>query len=285
MRTLLAASTFVVAASACSSPNPGSRVERYTLRFEALVAGAPAECDRSYEGLGTGKVRAKIADLRLYVHDVRLVRQGGQEVPFELDDDGKWQRQGLALLDFEDGRGSCATGSPETHPTLEGRAPDHDDYVGIAFKVGVPAASNHLDAATAPPPLNSQGLWWSWRGGFKYMRTDLVLDDGAPFYFHLGATDCKGTVTAVETNVTCAAGNVANITLRGKDPTKSTVVFDLADLVAERDLAQKPDMKTDNVPGCMAFPGDPECPSMMGKLGLAFGSSAAGEATLFRWKP
>lgn len=91
----------------------------------------------------------RLLDFRLFVHDVELVRAGGEHVPFRLTEDGAWQRDGVALLDFEDGSGSCETGSADTNARLRGEAPQHEDYTGVAFTLGMPERRNHLDAATA----------------------------------------------------------------------------------------------------------------------------------------
>ncbi len=56
----------------------------------------------------------------------------------------------MALLDFEDGTGTCNTGSSAVNTSLRGKAKAYDDYTGVAFTVGVPERLNHLDAATAP---------------------------------------------------------------------------------------------------------------------------------------
>src|SRR5689334_1928446 len=87
----------------------------YTVTFTPLVAGAPFSCSQTYDNVGTTKSTIAPQDLRMYVHDVKLVRASGQAVPLQLKPDGKWQSDNVALLDFEDGSGSCMTASPETN--------------------------------------------------------------------------------------------------------------------------------------------------------------------------
>ncbi len=269
---------------ACGSDDDGdgaaaSRDVR--VEFSALVAGQPFACAATYAGLGTTGATVRPLDFRLYVHDVALVTRGGEAVPLELEEDGVWQRDGLALLDFEDGSGVCDTGSPETNVAVRGKVPARDDYAGLRFRLGVPQAMNHLDAATAPPPLNVPGLWWSWKGGYKFVRLDFATESGAPYYFHMGATTCEGEVGA---GFACAYGNLADVELEAFVPGASRVVLDVADFYADSNLSSQPDMETDFVAGCMAFAGDPECPAVFDKLGLSFEGTAPGPRpqSLFR---
>jgi uncharacterized repeat protein (TIGR04052 family) len=252
----------------------------FALQFAAKVGDEAFSCASSLEGVGTSKTSAKPLDFRMYVHDVRLVRGDGSEVPLSLEQDGQWQRDDIAFLDFEDGTGTCSTGSPQTRTEVVGRAPA-GDYAGVAFVLGLPAEMNHLDAATAPAPLNIPGMWWSWKGGYKFVRLDLETPVNPAYHFHLGATSCEGTV---HDGFSCAFANLPDIRLDGFDPASSTIVFDVASLYAKSDLDLPFDPMTDGVSGCMAFEGDPECPPVFEALGLSFeGQGPAGmEQTTFR---
>jgi uncharacterized repeat protein (TIGR04052 family) len=246
------------------------------LTFLPLVAGEAFSCSAHYAGLGTTKTTASPLDFRLYVHDVELIARGGERVPVLLDEDGTWQRSGVALLDFEDSTGSCNTGSPETNAHVRGTVPEHGDYVGVTWQVGLPPAMNHLDAATAPAPLNAPGMWWSWQGGFKYMRVDMATP-GNPngFFFHLGATSCDG---GVNPGFNCKYENVSSPVVMGFSLDKSQIALDVAPLYSGVDLDKQPDYKTDFVAGCMAFSGDPECPAMLAPLQLGFEGAAVATA-------
>jgi hypothetical protein len=60
------------------------------------------------------------------------------------------------------------------------------------------------------------------------------------------------------------------------------VQFDVAKLYAASDLDRQIDGRTDFVPGCMAFAGDPECPAVFSKLGLSVEANAlAPEQSIF----
>lgn len=249
-----------------------------TLTFEARIGDAPFACDAVFTGVGSSGAEVRPLDFRLYLHDLTLIRADGERVPLTVDDDGEWQRDGVALLDFEDATGTCATGSSGTNALVRGRAPA-GEYTGVAFTVGLPEAMNHLDAATAAAPLNSQGLWWSWAGGYKYMRLDLASTNQPAFYFHLGATACGGDPAA---GFTCKYPNLATVTLEGMTPGQDTIVIDGAAVFAGVDV-DRGEVMGDTLPGCMAFPGDPECPAMLGALGLGFeGAAPIAAQSVFR---
>lgn len=251
-----------------------------TLTFEPRIGDAPFACDAVFTGVGASDAEVRPLDFRLYLHDVHLIRDDGERVALSLDDDGEWQRDGVVLLDFEDATGTCATGSTETNFEVRGRAPAAT-YTGVEFTVGVPPAMNHLDGATAPAPLSTQGLWWSWAGGYKYMRLDLSSTNQKAFYFHLGATACGGDPAA---GFTCKHPNLATITLEGMTPGQDTIVLDGAAVFAGVDVDRGED-PADTLPGCMAFPGDPECPAMLGALGLGFeGAAPIADQSVFRVK-
>ncbi len=254
-----------------------------TLRFAPMFGERPFACGQEFTRVGTGASTVTPLDFRLYVHDLALVRAGGERVPVAVRDDGQWQRDGLVLLDFEDGSGACMTGSPATNLAVRGSVPDHDDYVGLEFVVGVPDAMNHLDGATAPAPQNAQGLWWTWAGGYKYVRLDVQPTTQPAFFYHLGATSCDGSV---QSGFTCAFDNLARITLETFDADRDEITVDAAQILAGVDVDQIPDGVADSLPGCMAFPGDPECPAMMSPLGLRFEDDApAGPQSFFNARP
>jgi len=233
------------------------------LPFEGRVGAKTFDCNSDYTGLGTAATDVRISDFRLYVHDVRLHRAGGDDVPVDLMQDGLWQYKNLALLDFEDKSGHCANGTGPTNTMVHGMVPE-GDYDGIAFKLGVPFDLNHADVATAPSPLNLSGLFWSWNGGYKFLRADSVpVAGGGAFNIHLGSTGCMGDPP--NSSVTsCARPNVVDIHLTGFDPTKNKVVIDYAALVEASDLSQD----KGGAPGCMSGQMDPECAPIFERLGI-----------------
>lgn len=268
-----------LALSACDSASE----RELSLRFAPMVGAKPFACGEEFSGVGTGGSTVTPLDFRLYVHDLALVRASGERVPIAVTDDGKWQHGGLVLLDFEDGSGACMTGSPATNLEVRGTVPDHADYVGLEFVVGVPDEMNHLDGATAPAPQNAQGMWWTWAGGYKYVRLEVQPTAQPVFFYHLGATSCDGSVQA---GFSCAFANLAKIGLDAFDPERDEIVVDAAQILAGVDVDKVPDGVTDTLPGCMAFSGDPECPAMLAPLGLRFeADGAAGPQSTFTVRP
>ncbi|WP_437728937.1 MbnP family copper-binding protein [Sorangium sp. So ce861] len=231
------------------------------LRFEGRVGEDVFSCGETY-ALGTASTEVGISDFRLYIHDIRLHRADGDDVPVTLDQDGLWQFQDLVLLDFEDKTGSCANGTEPTNGEVRGTVPQ-GTYDGLSFKLGVPFALNHDDVATAPSPLNLSGLFWSWEAGYKFARIDTVPAEGSErFFLHLGSTGCvAGEDGAV---AECDRPNVAEVVLTGFDPLTTTVLVDFAALVAASDLS------TDGggAPGCMSGTEDPECAAIFERLGI-----------------
>jgi uncharacterized repeat protein (TIGR04052 family) len=271
LRIALCAALAATAACGETEPVNGEVAHEHRIAFAALVGNAPFDCATKYTGIGTTASTLEPLDLKMFVYDPKLVRASGEKVDFELVQDGIWQRDRVALLDFENGQGGCATGSPETRTELVGRAPEADDYVGLTFQIGLPPELNHLDAATAPAPYNVPGMWWSWKGGYKYIRLDVKTRGNAAYYLHLGGSNCTGTPP---NSYSCASGNVVTVDLDDFDLEISKVRFDIAELWAQSDLDRQIDRQTDFVEGCMAFDGDPECVPVFERLGLAFGASA-----------
>lgn len=222
-----------------------------TVRFEAIVGGKPFAIDQAFDGLGTKSTSATFSELKFYVHDVAFVDARGTRTPVKLTDDDQAQRDGLALVDLGTAKAS-----------LVGTLPQGFTPVDLEFTLGVPEAKNHLDGTLEKAPLNAPGMFWSWAGGFKFLRLDAKVPN--IYYLHLGAMGCSGEPSK---GFTCTAQNRPRIVLRQFKST-STVRFDVAQLYAASDLTAKPDMVTDFVPGCMSDPADPDCTPVLGQLGL-----------------
>ncbi len=144
-----------------------------TLDFAATVNDQEVRCGVMYEGVGAQGSTVEFQDMRFYVSDVRLINADGEEVVLELEPN-QWQHQDVALLDFEDGTARCAeSGNEAMNSTVTGSVPA-GEYTGVVFTLGVPFDLNHADVATAPTPLNVSSMWWSWQGGYKHARIDLM---------------------------------------------------------------------------------------------------------------
>lgn len=202
----------------CTEAQEAEGMRPVSIRFEARAGQAPVACGVSDSG------GPELTDLRMFVHDVRLLRVDGTEVPVALDDRGSVQTSGVALLDFEDGTGQCLAGDSATNTVVTGFAAA-GDYSGVAFRLGVPGDLNHLDPAAQPAPLAAGNLHWSWLSGYRFMRAEM---GGA--VLHLGSGGCSGDPRTG--SVQCARPNRPEIRIQGFDPESDGIAVDLNALLA-----------------------------------------------------
>ena len=250
-----------------------------SIRFQAMVGDRKLSCGEYYENIGITHSRITPHDFRFYVHNIRLIDDKGSEVAVELDQDGKWQLDDVALLDFENATGGCANGTPETNDGVTGTVPDAK-YTGLRFTVGVPFNKNHTDLTTQPPPLNLTAMAWVWNAGRKFMRLDFA-STGLPrgFAIHLGSTGCTPNQTKTTVPASCSETNRPEIELSGFDPSRDIVIADLAALLKDSNV----DINQENTPaGCMSGPEDGDCAPIFANLGLPFGGKPAGKQSFFR---
>ncbi len=249
-----------------SPDDPNAQTRAVTLNFAGVIGDQAFGCGQSYEGIGATSSTLTLQDFRLYISDVRLVAADGSEVPVALDQETPFQTEDLALLDFEDGSGGCESGTAEINTRITGEVPE-GDYTGLRFVLGVPFDLNHGDAALAPSPLNLSSMFWSWNGGYKFLRVDARsagLPDG--LRLHLGSSGCDmngdGAVTG------CANPNRPEVTLAAFDVDADTVKVDIAALLAGSDIDAN---AADTPPGCMSTLEDADCGPIFESLGLGAG--------------
>ena len=253
------------------------------LQFAGEFAGQPFNCATQYNNIGTSDTTVEVSDYRLYVSRIRLLDASGAEVPVTLRDNGPWQHDDIALLDFENASGACANGTEDTNSVVKLLAPA-GEYTGVAFDVGVPFDSNHQDPTLAASPLNLTSLFWNWRGGYRFMRVDLQ-PVGASMHMkktkamtgshgamqskgwalHLGSTGCEAT-SPTNAPARCASPNRISVVFPDAAPGSSTFVIDPAGVLAESDITKNTEGTS---PGCMSAPDDPECAAVFTALGLA----------------
>lgn len=240
--------------------------------FEARVSEEVFACGGSYEGLGQGASRYEPADFRLYVHGVELVDASGEGHAVRLEQDGMWQHEDVVLLDFEDASGPCANGTTATNARVVGRVPE-GEYRGLRFVLGVPFELNHQNAAVASTPLNLTSMFWSWNGGYKFLRLDGMSNGEQAYRVHLGSTGCE---SGPDERVSgCLFPNRATVEFAAFDPAGDVVVADLAALFDGVDVAVNVE---GTAPGCMAEVDDPDCERIFENLGLRLGDDGASEA-------
>jgi uncharacterized repeat protein (TIGR04052 family) len=187
-----------------------------TLHFAAMVGSESFACGRSYPNIGTSKSTITPSEFRVFVHGVELLTGDGKAVPLALEQDGRWQSEGLAMLDFEDGTGPCGNGTPELRTTITGDAPA-GRYTGVRFTIGVPFERNHGDLAAQPAPLSVTRMFWSWNAGHKYIRLDSKTESGKNWVLHLGSADCTPTGIATAAPTACAHANRPTVTFAQLD--------------------------------------------------------------------
>ncbi|MEM9948419.1 MAG: MbnP family copper-binding protein [Cyanobacteria bacterium P01_D01_bin.36] len=273
--------------------------EMVTIEFAGMVGDEQFACGETYR-LGTQDSAVTPLDFRLYVSEVALLDAEGNAVPLVLEQDGLWQYQNVALIDFEDKTGGCANGTSETRAQVVGSVPA-GEYSGLQFTVGVPFALNHIDSTLAPSPLNLTSMWWNWNFGYKFARIDfqpvvetanLTLkgensavpeliahgDDNAatPFAIHLGSVGCQ--MDSAQPPVNCTLPHRSEIVLNDFDPAENVVVADISALLADTDMSQN---QEGTAVGCMSNPMDNDCSGILQNFGLSFREQPGGEQTLF----
>ncbi len=254
---------------------PGGATQEVALRFKPVVGDKSFTCGQSYEGIGSTNSKITPTDFRFYVHNVRLIDAAGKETAVALEQDGKWQVDNLALLDFENGSGPCSNGTADTNDVIKGKAPT-GKYVGVKFAVGVPFERNHADPAKAPSPLNLTQLFWVWNSGYKFARIEMQTT-GLPqgWMLHLGSTGCQPGGTMQTIPAKCEFGNRAEITLSNFNVNGDVVVTDLKKLLdgANVDVNQPKTAR-----GCMSAQNDADCAALFANIGLPFaGKESSGQ--------
>jgi uncharacterized repeat protein (TIGR04052 family) len=253
--------------------------EPLRVRFAATVGGASVACGTKYDDIGTSKSTISLVDLRFYISNLRLLKADGSEQPVALTQDGLWQLDDVALLDFENGTGPCANGTEQTRDVVEGQVPA-GRYVGVRFDLGLPFDKNHREPTLQPSPLNLSRRFWSWNAGYKFMRMD-IRSTGQPkgWMLHLGSTGCTPSDTPTTVPVSCTRPNIATIDLPAFDPSTDTIELDIKRLLATSDV----DANTVKTPiGCMSGLTDPECAPLLSQFGLVATDGRPGTQSVFR---
>ncbi|MEQ1908350.1 MAG: MbnH family di-heme enzyme [Vicinamibacterales bacterium] len=266
-------------AVSAQQPPPAAGASPVSIRFQATMGETPASCTTAFDGIGTTRSSVKIQDLKFYVHNVRLVTASGAKVPVQLEQDGRWQLDDVAMLDFEDGTGTCANGSKDVRTVVTGQVPS-GSYVGLEFTLGVPFEKNHRDPVSAGAPLNLSRMFWVWNAGYKYLRFD-YMSTGQPrgAFVHLGSTNCSPNQTRLTIPTACTHPNRVDVSLPSFDVAHDVVIADFASLLADANV----DVNTaDTAEGCMSGQSDPECAPVLSRLGLPIGDRSSGQQRLFR---
>jgi uncharacterized repeat protein (TIGR04052 family) len=272
----LALTGLAISLGACAHDNsavpPAQAVE---ISFALVHGDQPVSCGQTMANLGKDHTSARLRDARFYVQDIALIGPSGALIPVTLAKTD-WQTDAapagdVALLDFETGRDGCV-GTPSTNTTLIGTVPE-GRYVGLSFVVGVPESLNHTSVETAPPPLDSAALGWSWQAGRKFIKVEVDPDGGvqkpdrstaSTWFFHLGSTDCSGNPT-IDNDVTCNRPNRVTVTFAAFNPSSQAIALDLDRLFSQSVISADQGQAV----GCMSGPTDPDCFALFKQLGLS----------------
>jgi uncharacterized repeat protein (TIGR04052 family) len=273
--TVAPASTLRANIAGANVPAATAATQAVTLNFD-LINGTTAVgttgCLTPIT-VGTGSTAGTLAAAKFYVSRVALIDSNGGYSPLRLTENSM-QSRGVALLNFEDGTGTCAAASTSfpTYTSVVGTvvpAPSGTTYVGVAFTVGVPQYStdggprallNHSDpaATTTPPPLQNVGNAWSWQSGRKFSRIELLPTvTGAAnanlTMVHLGSTGCTANPAVAGTVVTpCGGPNYVPVTFTtGFNAATNKIALDLGSLFGGLDFSTSKTWMSGRVAGMM----------------------------------
>lgn len=222
-----------------------------TITFKAVLADQDFKCGTAVTGQGAFGTTVTPMDFRTFVQDVKLIDDQGVEFPVALDVRPPWQSADVALLDFEDGTGACASsGNTETNVTITGKVATGNRYTAISFVNGVPEALNHDDPATLTEPLASYAaLHWDWLMGFRFVKLELaaLADPGDPnttvatSVVHIGSVGCANAPTDVDAgpdapSIVCSKPNRNRVVLADYNVGKSVIVADVGRLFGSTNL-------------------------------------------------
>lgn len=285
VRALGAAASLTGAAAQAQTAAPDSTPLSVNLQFAAFINNNAFECGKSYADVGASKAILTPTDFRLYVSEVALVNTQGDAVPVKLTQDGIWQLDNIAFLDFENGAGPCRNGTSPVNTTVRGTVPA-GQYRGLKFTVGLPFAYNHGDATRAAAPLNNTAMFWNWQGGYRFIKFDAtskavpgaadVVDSNAftaagGFLVHLGSTQCA-SASVTQAPTACKNPNRMVLNFDNYDLVKTVVAIDMGEALAATNVTVNARRTS---PGCMSFERDADCNAVMGAMGLPYDGQAA----------
>ncbi|GBF38649.1 MbnP family copper-binding protein [Leptospira johnsonii] len=254
------------------------------IEFKAVVGDSDASCGGDISGHGdshsssvtiqhvAGVMPIGLKDLRFYVSGFELVDENDTIITLDVPNTGVWQYGGVALLDFENGKGSCS-GTTETNNFVQATV-ENKTYKTLRFTLGVPETLNHIDYSVAPSPLNVSGLAWGWTMGYRFFVGEFLSNDpatvGNAAVLHIGSAGCTEPTPG---NYTCTNSNRALIELTpvdGFNPYTQKVQFDLKKAVTGWDISTG--SKSCHSMGAM----DSNCSAVYPNFGLDYSTGNAG---------
>lgn len=220
----------------------GEQQQTIDVRFVAMRDGVPATCADDGSGM---------SDLRFYV--------SAPTIPAT----GLWQTDGVALIDLEDGQGSCINGTVDMNDTVSLEVPV-GNLKALRLTIGVPFELNHENPLTAKSPLNDSAMHWHWRSGYKFLRAGVMTEDGEA-WIHLGSTGCEGTVGNISG---CGSPNRVIVDLSAFDPATDRIAVNLSALLDAKAMLEAGDRLD-----CSSGPAEASCSQPFAAMGLRFGDA------------
>lgn len=258
------------------SCNPNSKSDdKDTLTLLALAWPQPVSLE--FEALANGQKlvtgsnitadsrTVQFRDFRLYISEVKLIREDGSTADVSLSADNVWQSNGVALVDLE------TTQTSETNTKVSGGVVP-GTYTGVQFTVGVPEALNHLDKNVQLAPLNIGSMYWAWTSGYKHANIEVSVNSGTNFTkLHLGSTGCSDAPNYGN----CTAKYRAQIQLTGKyNPEGQKISFNVDKLIQGHNPGANA--------SCMPVPmmgGPAPCDTLIQAFGLSNGGAVDSSIT------
>lgn len=96
------------------------------------------------------------SDCRFNVSEVARVDEAGRAVPVSLAQDGIWQLDNVALLDFQNGTDPCRNGTTGMNTEVRGKVPV-SRYGGLRFTLGVPLRTGAMRVGRVLPTGRGAG--------------------------------------------------------------------------------------------------------------------------------
>jgi len=283
--TVLAAATALLAGCGgsddnTSAPAATAKTQPVQIEFVAMAGDLRINCGQIIPNLGTTNTSAKLRDLRFYASDIHLIDANDKEVPVTLSNN-EWQRDGVVLVDLEDGADVCNTqGTAKINAKIVGTVPE-GTYTGVGYTVGLPLKQNHSDWNAEAAPLDIQAMAWNWQAGRKLLKIEVNPTEGvtrpastaangtvtpevtqSTFNIHLGSTGCTGTNPAAGLVDTCARFNKMSYHSHSFNANTQRIAVDVRSLLADSNINQD----LSGPFGCMSGATDPECVAIFGKL-------------------
>ncbi|MEC7120059.1 MAG: MbnP family copper-binding protein [Pseudomonadota bacterium] len=283
--TVLAASVALLAGcggsdDSTTAPVATAKTQPVQIEFVAMAGDLRINCGDTITNLGTTNTSAKLRDLRFYASDIHLIDANDKEVPVTLSSN-EWQRDGVVLIDLEDGADICNTqGTAKINAKIVGTVPA-GTYTGVGYTVGVPLSQNHSDWSAQAAPLDIQAMAWSWQSGRKFLKIEINPTTGvirpaktntdgtstpeitqSTFNIHLGSTGCAGTNPAAGQVDTCERPNRMAYHSHSFNANTQRIAVDVKGLLVDSNINQD----LSGPFGCMAGATDPECVAIFDQL-------------------